>query len=149
RTPQPGTKYASIVCLFKDRKVSGVPCLDDDVVLAPDPSKHGIVVVLEISETKVLLGHDRRDELVIFEDVDRRAFLGIRAIQTPYDRILIQIVDIARQRPGGRFQRGEITPVACEAFDAGVWPVGDVDALGSRRYSNTVRGLKLTVRFAL
>src|SRR5437870_5264475 len=74
--------------LFQDREVAGIPGLHDDVKLVPDLPKHGVVVVLEVLETEVLLGHDRGNQLVVLEDIDRRALTRIGSVQGSHDGVL-------------------------------------------------------------
>ena len=107
------------------------------------------MVVLEIPETKILLGHDGGDELVIFEDIDRRAFLRIRPIQTSDDGVLVEVINIARQGARRHLQRRKVMTVTAETLDAGMRPVRNVQPLGPRRYGDAVRRLELAVRVAL
>src|SRR6516162_4191001 len=81
--------------LLQNSEVAGIPRLHDDVVLVSDLLKYRIVIVLEVLQAKVFLRHDSRNQLVVFEDIDRSPFTRIGPIKAGDHGVVVQVVDIA------------------------------------------------------
>src|SRR5439155_27105232 len=93
--------------------------------------------------------HDGGNQLVVLEDVDRRALARIGSVQGSHDGVLVEVIDVARQGACRHLYSREVLTVAGEALDPGVRPIGDIQPLLSRRYGDAVRGVELSVRGTL
>jgi peptidoglycan/LPS O-acetylase OafA/YrhL len=80
--------------LLENGEVAGVPGLGDEIEFTVDLAHDGVVNVLEVGKAEVLLDHDRGDQLVVFEDIDGRAFAAVGAVQRSDDGVAAVIVDV-------------------------------------------------------
>src|SRR5439155_1478710 len=89
--------------------------------------------------------HDGGNQLVVLEDVDRRALARIGPVQGSHDGVLVEVIDVTRQGARRHLESREVLTVAGEALDSGIRPIGDIQPLLSRRYGDAVRSVELAV----
>jgi len=137
-----GTQH-SLSYLLEDSEITRVPGLRDDEIFVANLAKDGVVDVLEIWQSQILFGHDRRNQTILFKDEDRSAFAFVWSIESGNNSIFPQVVDVARQRAQGHFERRQVLPVAGKAVNFGIRSVCNINPLRARPYCNSMPSAEL------